>query len=57
MDTHVNDPGSGQVYLPHTAAAPPIDLGLRNFMLRVFNTMAGGLVQASRQIRPVECDG
>jgi len=43
MDTHINDPGSGQTYLPHTAAAPAIDLGLRNFMLRVFNTMAGGL--------------
>jgi FtsH-binding integral membrane protein len=43
MDTQVNDPGSGRTYLPHTAAAPAIDLGLRDFMLRVFNTMAGGL--------------
>jgi uncharacterized protein len=43
MDTQVNDPGSGRTYLPDTAAAPAIDLGLRNFMLRVFNTMAGGL--------------
>ena len=43
MDTHINDPGSGRTYLPHAAAAAAIDLGLRNFMLRVFNTMAGGL--------------
>lgn len=32
----------GRLYQPY-AAAPAIDLELRRFMLRVFNTMAGGL--------------
>jgi FtsH-binding integral membrane protein len=32
----------GRLYQPH-ATAPAIDLELRSFMLRVFNTMAGGL--------------
>ena len=41
MDTHLNRPGSDRIYRPY--AAPAIDLGLRSFMLRVFNTMAGGL--------------
>jgi FtsH-binding integral membrane protein len=41
MDTHVNRPSSDRIYRPSTAAA--IDLDLRTFMLRVFNTMAGGL--------------
>jgi uncharacterized protein len=44
MDTRINDPGSGRFYRSSAAAAPTIDLGLRSFMLRVFNTMAGGLV-------------
>jgi uncharacterized protein len=43
MNTHINDPGSGRIYWPYAATAPAIDLGLRSFMLRVFNTMAGGL--------------
>lgn len=33
---------TGRLYRPY-AAAPAIDLELRGFMLRVFNTMAGGL--------------
>lgn len=41
MDTQINHPGSDRIYRPY--AAPAIDLGLRSFMLRVFNTMAGGL--------------
>ena len=41
MDTHVNRPGSDRIDRPY--AAPAIDLDLRSFMLRVFNTMAGGL--------------
>jgi FtsH-binding integral membrane protein len=41
MDTHLNHPASDRIYRPH--AAPAIDVGLRSFMLRVFNTMAGGL--------------
>src|SRR5215475_8516813 len=32
----------GRLYQPH-ATAPAVDLELRSFMLRVFNTMAGGL--------------
>ena len=44
MDTRINDPGSGRFYRSSAAAAPTIDLGLRSFMLRIFNTMAGGLV-------------
>ena len=43
MDTHLNRPGSDQIYRSSATAAPAIDLGLRSFMLRVFNTMAGGL--------------
>ncbi len=42
MDTRINDPGSGRFY--RSTSAPAIDLGLRSFMLRVFNTMAGGLI-------------
>ena len=41
MGAHVNHPGSDRIDRPY--AAPAIDLGLRSFMLRVFNTMAGGL--------------
>ncbi|MDR3516612.1 MAG: Bax inhibitor-1/YccA family protein [Azospirillaceae bacterium] len=44
MDTPLKDPGKGQFYQFSPASAPAIDLGLRSFMLRVFNTMAGGLV-------------
>jgi FtsH-binding integral membrane protein len=43
MDTRINDPGSDRFYRS-SAIAPAIDLGLRRFMLRVFHTMAGGLV-------------
>jgi uncharacterized protein len=44
MDTRINDPGDGRFYPSYSGSAPSIDLGLRSFMLRVFNTMAGGLV-------------
>jgi FtsH-binding integral membrane protein len=44
METHINDPGSGRLYRPYRASIPAIDLEMRRFMLRVFNTMAGGLV-------------
>jgi len=41
MSIYTNNQDS-RLYQPH-AAAPAIDLELRSFMLRVFNTMAGGL--------------
>ncbi|MGH7102440.1 MAG: Bax inhibitor-1/YccA family protein [Acetobacteraceae bacterium] len=41
MEARVNDPGSDR--MDRFGAASAIDLGLRSFMLRVFNTMAGGL--------------
>ena len=43
MDTRINDPGSDRIYRPSATSAPAMDMGLRSFMLRVFNTMAGGL--------------
>ena len=41
MSLYSNNP-DGRLYQPY-AVAPAIDLELRSFMLRVFNTMAGGL--------------
>ena len=41
MSLYPDNP-TGRLYRPY-AAAPAIDLELRGFMLRVFNTMAGGL--------------
>lgn len=41
MGTQVGNPRRDRTY--RLDAAPTIDLGLRGFMLRVFNTMAGGL--------------
>lgn len=41
MSGYTNNP-DGRLYRPH-ATAPAIDLELRSFMLRVFNTIAGGL--------------
>ncbi len=43
MNTRIDDPRSDRIYRPSAVTAPAIDLGLRSFMLRVFNTMAGGL--------------
>jgi FtsH-binding integral membrane protein len=41
MDNYLNNPGND--WLARTTRAPTVDEGLRSFMLRVFNTMAGGL--------------
>jgi FtsH-binding integral membrane protein len=38
-----NSRGAGRIIPAYAAAVPPIDRELRGFMLRVFNTMAGGL--------------
>ena len=37
-----NSPDAGRI-IPAYVASPAIDSELRGFMLRVFNTMAGGL--------------
>ena len=41
MDNYLNNPGGGWTEPPRSRAR--IDTELRSFMLRVFNTMAGGL--------------
>jgi FtsH-binding integral membrane protein len=44
MALYSNNPrDAGRIIRGYATAIPPVDAELRGFMLRVFNTMAGGL--------------